>query len=121
MCADAGPGGPSLAVRNQSPTGTAERFYQQFEWSVIAPIEVDRWALDAGDVLNWLESGGGGDGPLGTLGGGVVRQLVTPAAVMHEPLPYPAEGAIYATDIPCRTACACSRVRYPLRRSGTEH
>ena len=71
----------SLAVRNHSPTGpawgyggsgpaqlalaillavtdaaTAERFYQQFKWSVIAPIEPDRRALDAGDVLNWLES-----------------------------------------------------------------
>ena len=71
----------SLAVRNHSPTGpaggyggsgpaqlalaillavtdqaTAERFYQRFKWSVIAPIEADRWALDAGDVLGWLES-----------------------------------------------------------------
>ena len=34
---------------------TAGRFHQQFKWSVIAPIEADRWALDAGDVLNWLE------------------------------------------------------------------
>ena len=75
----------SLAVRNHSPTGpawgygssgpaqlalavllavtdaaTAERFYQQFEWSVIAPIEADRWALDAGDVLNWMESAAAG-------------------------------------------------------------
>ena len=58
----------SLAVRNHSPTGpacgyggsgpaqlapgillsvtdaaTAERFYQRFKWSVIAPIEADRW------------------------------------------------------------------------------
>ena len=66
----------SLAVRNHSPTApeegyggsgsaqlalalllavtdaaTAERFHQQFKWSVIAPIEADRWALDAGDVL----------------------------------------------------------------------
>ncbi len=71
----------SLAVRNHSPTGpawgyggsgpaqlalaillavtdeaTAERFYQQFKWSVIALLEADRWALDAGDVLDWLES-----------------------------------------------------------------
>ena len=71
----------SLAVRNHSPTGpawgyggsgpaqlalaillavtdeaTAERFYQQFKWSVIAPIEADRWKLDAGDVVGWLES-----------------------------------------------------------------
>ena len=71
----------SLAVRSHSPTGPswdyggsgpaqlalaillavtdevmAERFYQQFKWSVIAPIEADRWALDAGDVLDWLES-----------------------------------------------------------------
>ena len=29
---------------------------QQFKWSVVAPIEADRWAPDAGDVLNWLES-----------------------------------------------------------------
>ena len=75
----------SLAVRNHSPTGpawgyggsgpaqlalaillavtdaaTAERFYQQFKWSVIAPIEADRWTLDAGDVLNWLESAAAG-------------------------------------------------------------
>ena len=75
--------GHSLAVRNPSPTGpawgyggsgptqlalaillavtdeaTAERFYQPFPWSVIAPIEADRWALDAGDVLGGLEVGG---------------------------------------------------------------
>ena len=39
---------------------TAERFYQQFKWSVIAQIEADRWVLDAGVVLNWLESAAGG-------------------------------------------------------------
>ena len=75
----------SLAVRNHSPTGpawgyggsgpaqlalaillavtdeaTAERFYQQFKWSVLAPLEADRWALDAGDVLDWLESAAAG-------------------------------------------------------------
>ena len=75
----------SLAVRSHSPTGpawgyggsgpdhlalaillavideaTAERFYQQFKWSVIGPIEVDRWAMDAGDVLGWLESAAAG-------------------------------------------------------------
>ena len=33
-------------------------FYQPFPWSVIAPIEADRWALDAGDVLGGLEVGG---------------------------------------------------------------
>ena len=74
----------SLAVRNHSPTGpswgyggsgpaqlvlaillavtdagTDERFYQQFKWSVTAPMEADRWALDAGDVLDWLESAAG--------------------------------------------------------------
>jgi len=86
----------SLAVRNHSPTGrawgyggsgsgsaqlalaillavtdagTAERFYQQFKWSVIAPIEADRWALDAGDVLDWLESAAAGTA-------GVVRLAV---------------------------------------------
>ena len=77
----------SLAVRNPSPTGpawgyggsgptqlalaillaaideaTAERFYQPFPWSVIAPIEADRWALDAGDVLGLARS----RRPLGT-------------------------------------------------------
>ena len=44
----------SLAVRNHSPTGPA------WGWSVIAPIEADRWALDAGDVLDWLESAAAG-------------------------------------------------------------
>ena len=39
---------------------TAERFYQQFKWGVIAPIEADRWALDAGDVLHWLGSAAAG-------------------------------------------------------------
>ena len=76
----------SLAVRNHSPTGpawgyggsgpaqlalvillavtdeaTAERFYQRFKWDVIAPIEADRWALDSGDVLGWLQSAAGTD------------------------------------------------------------
>ena len=75
----------SLAVRNHSPTGptwgyggsgparlalaillavtdeaTAERFYQRFKWDVIAPIEADRWALDSGVVLGWLESAAAG-------------------------------------------------------------
>ena len=75
----------SLAVRNHSPTGpawgyggsgpaqlalaillavtdaaTAERFYQKFKWSVIAPIETDRWTLDASDVLGWFESAAAG-------------------------------------------------------------
>ena len=40
---------------------TAERFYQQFKWSVIAPIEADRWTLDAGDVVGWLESAASDD------------------------------------------------------------
>ena len=40
---------------------TAERFYQRFKWSVLAPIEVDHWSLDAGDVLGWLESAAGTD------------------------------------------------------------
>ena len=76
----------SLAVRNHSPTrdrrgataararpsslaillavtdqATAERFYQRFKWRVLAPIEVDQWSLDAGDVLGWLESAAGTD------------------------------------------------------------
>ena len=55
-----------LAVTDQA---TAERFYQRFKWSVIAPISADRWALDAGDVLGWLV-GGGGDGRRRAPGGG---------------------------------------------------
>ena len=51
---------------------TAERFYQQFKWSVIAPIEADRWALDAGVVLNWLESAAGGQDGVVRLAGGDV-------------------------------------------------
>ena len=46
-----------LAVTDAAP---AERFYPQFKWSVIAPIEADRWALDAGDVLDWLGSAAAG-------------------------------------------------------------
>ena len=40
---------------------TAERFYQKFKWDVLVPIEADRWALAAGDVLGWLESASGTD------------------------------------------------------------
>ena len=40
---------------------TAEWFYQRFKWSVIAPIEADRWALDAGDVFGWLKFASGTD------------------------------------------------------------
>ena len=40
---------------------TAERYYQKFKWDVLAPIAVDRWAVDAGDVLGWLESAAGTD------------------------------------------------------------
>ena len=29
--------------------------------AVIAPIEADRWTLDAGDVLGWLESAAADD------------------------------------------------------------
>ena len=77
---------PSLAVRSHSPRGpawgyggsgraqlalaillavtdaaTAERFYQRFKWGVLALIEADRWALDAGDVRRWLELAAGTD------------------------------------------------------------
>ena len=70
----------SLAVRNHSPTrpawgyggsgpaqlalaillavtdeATVQRFYQRFKWDVLAPIEADRWALDADDVRGWLK------------------------------------------------------------------
>ena len=48
-----------LAVTDEA---TAERFYQRFKWSVVAPIEADRWALDAGDVLGWLDSAAGAPG-----------------------------------------------------------
>ena len=76
----------SLAVRNHSPTGpawgyggsgpaqlalaillavtdevTAEQYYQKFKWDVLAPLAADRWAVDAGDVLGWLESAAGTD------------------------------------------------------------
>ena len=48
----------SLAVTDEA---TAERFYQRFKWDVIiAPIEADRWALDATGVLSWLESAAAG-------------------------------------------------------------
>ncbi len=46
-----------LAVTDEA---TAERFYQRFKWDVIAPIEADRWALDSGAVLGWLESAAAG-------------------------------------------------------------
>ena len=42
--------------RRSDHRATVERFYQRFKWSVIAPISADRWPLDAGDVLDWLES-----------------------------------------------------------------
>ena len=42
-----------LAVTDEA---TAERFYQQFKWSFIAPIEAHRWTLDSGDILAWLGS-----------------------------------------------------------------
>ena len=51
----------------------AERFYQQFKWSVIAPNEADRWELDAGGVLNWLVSAAAGHGRRRAPGGGDVR------------------------------------------------
>ena len=41
---------------------TAERFYQRFKWGTfIAPIKADRWVLDSGDVLGWLQSAAGTD------------------------------------------------------------
>ena len=42
-----------LAVTDEAP---AERFHQQFKWSVIAPLEADRWTLGASDILGWLAS-----------------------------------------------------------------
>ena len=30
------------------------------KWSVVAPIEADRWVVDAGDVLGWLDSAAAG-------------------------------------------------------------
>ena len=47
-----------LAVTDEA---TAEQFYQKFKWDVLAPLEVDRWVLDAGDILGWLESAAGTD------------------------------------------------------------
>ena len=47
-----------LAVTDEA---TAAQFYQKFKWDVLAPIEADRWALAAGDVLGWLESASGTD------------------------------------------------------------
>ena len=60
---------PSRAATNEklatrgplTDEATAERFYQRFKWDVIAPIEADRWVLDAGDVLGWLEQAAGTD------------------------------------------------------------
>ena len=57
--ATAARGRPSLALAillAVTDEATAGRFYQRFGCDVIAPIEADRWALDAGDVLNWPES-----------------------------------------------------------------
>ena len=48
--ATAGRARPSLALAillAVTDAATAERFYEQFKWSVIAPIGADRWALDA--------------------------------------------------------------------------
>ena len=50
--------GGLLAVTDEA---TAERFYQRFKWNVIPTIEADRWALDANDVLDWLELAAGTD------------------------------------------------------------
>ena len=62
--ATAGRGRPRLALAillAVTDEAMAERFYQQFKWSVIAPIEADRWTLDAGDVVGWLESAASDD------------------------------------------------------------
>ena len=62
--ATAGRARPSLALAillAVTDEATAERFYQRFKWDVIAPIEADRWALDSGDVLGWLQSAAGTD------------------------------------------------------------
>ena len=40
---------------------TAERCYKKFKWDVLAPIEADRWAVDADAVLGWLEQAAGTD------------------------------------------------------------
>ena len=41
--------------------GRCRRRYQRFKWDVIiAPIEADRWALDATGILSWLESAAAG-------------------------------------------------------------
>ena len=61
-CGGSGPAQLALAILLAlTDEATAERFYQRFKWDVIAPIEADRWALDAGDVLGWLEQAAGTD------------------------------------------------------------
>ena len=47
-----------LAVTDQT---TAARFYQRFKWGVVASISSDRWGLNAGEVLRWLELSAGTD------------------------------------------------------------
>ena len=47
-----------LAVTDQA---LAARFYQRFKWGVVASISSDRWALNAGEVLRWLELSAGTD------------------------------------------------------------
>ena len=127
----------SLAVRNHSPTGPAwgyggsgpaqlalaillavtaaamaERFYQQFKWSIIAAIEADRWALDVGDVLNWLESAAGGDGRRRAPGGGDVSSRRLLGA--HLPASFPERRETVAGEcLGCQTQFAVD-VRLPL-------
>jgi len=91
---------------------TAERFYQQFKWSVIAPIEADRWALDAGDVLDWLESVASGTA-------GVVRvaeetSVAAGCWVRHLPAVFPERRETVAREcLGCQTHFAVG-VRLPL-------
>ena len=40
---------------------TAERFYLQCKWVVLAPIASDRWTLDVAEVERWLERASGTD------------------------------------------------------------
>ena len=47
-------------VGDPGPVGRPAAGRETFALEAISPIEADRWALDAGDVLNWLESAAAG-------------------------------------------------------------
>ena len=62
-CGGSGPAPLALAILVQVPDdATTGPFYQKCRWSIIAPIEADRGALDAADIGGWLESSAETDG-----------------------------------------------------------